>query len=107
MAKIVRIVLDTMESHPLHKKWVKLAETLAKELNAELKIIKEDYVYAISHGDTDELNMAWLPQLFAELENGEVKLILSQYPFDPATTQPSEEMALEEARKKIKEILES
>ncbi len=107
MTKIVKIVLDTAEHHPLHKAWLKLAENLAKELDVELEIKKEDYVFAIEHGETDDLGMAWLPQLFAETENGEVKLILSKYPFDPATTKPDEKIAHEEAKKKVEEILKS
>lgn len=107
MARIVRIVLDTAEHHPLHKAWLKLAETLAKELGVELEVKKEDYVYAIEHGETDDLGMAWLPQLFAVLDTGEVKLVLSKYPFNPQTTKPDEEAALREAKEKLREILES
>jgi len=105
MGKIVKLILDTAEHHPLHKAWLKLAETLSKELNVDLEVRKEDYVFAIEHGETDDLGMAWLPQLFAELEDGSIKLILSQYPFDPSTTKPNEKMAYEEAKKKIEEIL--
>ena len=105
MGKIRKIVLDTIEFHPLHKAWVRLGEEIARDLGVDLEIIKEDYVYAITHGDTDDLGMAWLPQLFAELEDGAVRLILSQYPFDPQTTSPDEERALEEARKRVKEII--
>ncbi|MCE4620873.1 MAG: hypothetical protein F7B95_00340 [Desulfurococcales archaeon] len=104
MARIVKLVLDTAEHHPLHKAWLKLAETLANELGVELEVKKEDYVFAVEHGDTDDLGMAWLPQLFAILDNGEVKVVLSKYPFDPKTTKPDEGLALEEARKKLKEL---
>ncbi|MEB3779593.1 MAG: hypothetical protein GSR85_05105 [Desulfurococcales archaeon] len=104
MGKIRKIVLDTIEFHPLHKAWVKLGEQIAKDLGVDFEVLKEDYVYAINYGDTDDLGMAWLPQLFAELEDGSVKLILSQYPFDPQTTSPDEEKAIEEARRKVEEI---
>ncbi len=107
MARIVKLVLDTAEHHPLHKAWLKLAETLANELGVELEVKKEDYVFAVEHGDTDDLGMAWLPQLFAILDNGEVKVVLSKYPFDPKTTKPDEGLALEEARKKLKELQEA
>ncbi|MEB2836811.1 MAG: hypothetical protein GSR80_000938 [Desulfurococcales archaeon] len=107
MARIAKLVLDTIKHHPLHKMWLNLAKSLAEELGVELEVKEEDYVYAIDHGDTDELGMAWLPQLFAVLDNGEVKLVLSQFPFDPKTTKPDPQAALEEARRKIKEILES
>ncbi|MEB3860880.1 MAG: hypothetical protein GSR84_01495 [Desulfurococcales archaeon] len=104
MGKIKKIILDTIESHPLHKAWLKLAEQLAKDAGVEVEVKKEDYVFAITHGDTDDLGMAWLPQLFAELEDGSIKLILSQFPFDPKTTQPDPEEALRQAREKLREI---
>ena len=104
MARIVKLVLDTAEHHPLHKAWLKLSQALSEEFNVELEVRREDYVYAINHGETDELGMAWLPQLFAEMEDGSVRLVLSRYPFDPATTKPDEEKALEEARSRIREI---
>jgi hypothetical protein len=104
VARVVKLILDTIEHHPLHSKWVDLARKLAEELGVELEIIKEDYTFAIEHGDTDELGMAWLPQLFAVTEDGEVKLVLSQYPFDPKTTKPDPQAALEEARRRLAEI---
>lgn len=107
MPRIVKVILDTADFHPLHRAWVQLAETLAKELGVELEVKNEDYLYAIQHGETDELGMAWLPQLFVQLDDGSVKLVLSRYPFDPTTVKPSEEMALKEARERIREILSS
>jgi len=105
MGKIVKLVLDTAEFHPLHNAWLRLAEQLAKELGVELEVKKEDYIFAIEHGKTDDLGMAALPQLFAVLEDGTVKLVLGEYPFDPATTKPDEKMAYEQAKKAIEEIL--
>ena len=104
MGKIVKIVLDTAKFHPLHKAWLSLAEKLAKELNVELEVKEEDYMYAIEHGKTDDLGMAALPQLFAVLDNGEVKLVLGEYPFDPATTKPDERLAYEAAKRAVEEI---
>ncbi len=105
MGKVRKVVLDTAEFHPLHKNWLSLAQIISKELGVELEVKKEDYVYAISYGDKDDLGMAWLPQLFLEMEDGSVRLVMSQYPFDPATTKPSDSMALEEARRKVTEIV--
>jgi len=107
MPRVVKVILDTADFHPLHKAWVKLAETLARELGVELEIKNEDYIYAIQYGETDDLGMAWLPQLFVQLDDGSVKLVLSRYPFDPATVKPSEELALKEARERINAILSS
>jgi len=105
VGKIVKLVLDTAKFHPLHKAWLSLAEKLAGELGVELEVKEEDYMYAIEHGKTDDLGMAALPQLFAVLEDGTVKLVLGEYPFDPATTKPDERMAYEQAKKAIEEIL--
>jgi len=107
MPRVVKVILDTADFHPLHKAWVKLAETLARELGVELEIKNEDYIYAIQYGETDDLGMAWLPQLFVQLDDGSVRLVLSRYPFDPATVKPSEELALKEARERINAILSS
>ena len=107
MARIVKVILDAANFHPLHRDWTRLAETLARELGVELEVRNEDYLYAIQYGETDELGMAWLPQLFVQLDDGSVKLVLSRYPFDPATVKPSEEMAFKEARERINAILSS
>jgi len=105
MAKIKKIILDTAEFHPLHKAWLNLAKRLAEELGVELEVKKEDYLFAIEHGETDDLGMASLPQLFAELEDGRIVLILAEYPFDPKTTKPDKEMAYQAAKKRLEEIL--
>ena len=105
MARIVKLVLDTAKHHPLHKAWMRLAQRLAEEIGVELEVKEEDYVFAVEHGDTDDLGMAWLPQLFAVLEDGTVKVVLSQYPFDPKTTKPDDEAAYREALKRLKEII--
>ncbi len=104
MGKIVKIVLDTAPFHPLHSMWVKLSEEIAKELGVELEIKKEDYMYAITHGETDDLGMAWLPQLFAVTSEGKVELLLSRFPFNPVTTKPDEEQARKQVLQRIKEI---
>ncbi len=105
MAKIVKVILDTAEFHPLHKAWLNLAKRLAEELGAELEVKKEDYLFAIEHGETDDLGMASLPQLFVQLDDGRIILVMSEYPFDPKTTKPDKNMAYEYAKKKIEEIL--
>lgn len=105
MPKVVKLILDTAKHHPLHKAWLRLAEKLAEEYGLELEVKEEDYMFAVEHGDTDDLGMAWLPQLFAVLEDGTVKVVLSQYPFDPKTTKPDESMAYEEAKRRLREIM--
>jgi len=107
MAKIVRLVLDDLPSHPLSKKWRELAEKLAKEYGLELKVIVEDYMYAVNHGETDDLGMTWLPQLFAEDEEGKVYLVLSRFPFNEATGDPDPEKAYQEAKKRLEELLKN
>ncbi|BAN90784.1 hypothetical protein [Aeropyrum camini] len=104
MGKIVKVILDDLPHHPLHKMWLELAEKIAKELGVELEVKKEDYVFAMEHGDTDDLGMTWLPQLFVQLEDGSVKLVMSQFPFDPATGKSDPDKAYEEAKSKVEAI---
>lgn len=72
-----------------------------KGLDKEIRI--EDYVLLVEHGDTDDLGMAWLPQLLVELDNGEIKLLLSRMPLDE-NLQPSLELAKKEVLRKLEEI---
>jgi hypothetical protein len=103
MAKVVKLILVTAKDHPQHKLWVKLLDKLAEELGVEKEIKIEDYLLLTEHGDTDELGMPWLPQLLAQLDNGEIKVVLSRMPLNKAL-QPDIELGLQEARKKIEEI---
>ncbi len=80
MAKPVRIVLVTAKHHPLHGKWVEVAQRVAKELGLQLEIREEDYMFLNEYGDKDEYGMAWLPQLFVVMDNGKVQLLLSKMP---------------------------
>jgi hypothetical protein len=107
VAKIKKIILDTAEFHPLHKAWLNLAKRVAEELGVDLEVKKEDYIFAIEHGQTDDLGMASLPQLFAELEDGRIVLLLAEYPFDPKTTKPDKDLAYKAVREKLEELSSS
>ncbi len=78
MAGVRKLVLVTEQSHDLHKHFSGLAERLSKELNIPLEYRWGDYVYVTQHGDSDELGITWLPQLFAELDEGTVVKVLTQ-----------------------------
>ncbi|MEM4043424.1 MAG: hypothetical protein QXU60_03340 [Sulfolobales archaeon] len=54
-------------------------------------------MYANEHGEKDDFGFAWLPQLFVELDDGRVVLVLSKIPFNTATLKPD----LDEAKKII------
>ncbi len=97
------MILVTATHHPQHKLWVQLLEEIAKEKGLDKEIRIEDYMLLVEHGDTDDLGMAWLPQLLVELDNGEIKLLLSRMPLDEKL-QPSVELAKKEALKKLEEI---
>jgi len=94
MPSVKKIVLVTAEHHPYHKLWVRMAEKISKELDVPLDVKIEDYVYVNEYGDKDEFGMAWLPQILAELDDGSVRVLLSQLPLNQAL-QPDEEKALE------------
>ena len=78
MAKAKKLILVTSDGHPQHKYFRKIAEKLANEAGLELETKKDDYVFLTEHGESDELGLTWLPQLFAELENGRVVKLLTQ-----------------------------
>ncbi len=72
------MVLVTDKDHALHKHFSEISEKLSKELNIPLEYKWGDYVYVSQYGDSDELGITWLPQLFAELEDGTVIKVLTQ-----------------------------
>jgi len=78
LGKISKLILVTESKHPLHKYFMKLAERLAKEFNLEKEIRYEDYMFLIEHGDTNELGMAWLPQLLAQTDDGKIVKVLTK-----------------------------
>ncbi len=103
MPKPVKLILVTAKDHPQHKMWVKMAEELSKEFGVELEVRYEDYLLLTEHGETDELGMAWLPQLLVELDNGEIKPLLSRMPLNEAL-QPDPEKAKEAVREKLRQL---
>ncbi len=103
MTRVKKLILVTATHHPLHGLWMKLVEEIASELGLDKEVRYEDYVILTEYGDTDEFGMAWLPQLLAELEDGSIKLIMSQMPLNEAL-QPDYEKAREVILSKIKEL---
>ncbi|MEM0340167.1 MAG: hypothetical protein QXN05_01295 [Acidilobaceae archaeon] len=104
MVKPSKIILVSAEFHPLHKDWLRLAQRLASSLGIDLEVKLEDYVFVNQYGEKDDFGMAWLPQLFLVLEENNVFLLLSQYPFDKTTLKPDESLAIQEVKKKLKEL---
>ena len=104
MGRVAKIILVDLPHHPYSKHWKALAEKIANELGVPLEVKNEDYVFAIEHGETDDLGMASLPQLFAVLEGGEIRLLLARFPFNPTTLQADPEEAYRVVKEKIKEV---
>lgn len=84
MGKLSRLILVTADHHPLHKYFKELAEELSKKYGVPLEVRTEDYLFLIEHGDTDEYGMAWVPQLLAELDSGEIVKVLTKPVLDSA-----------------------
>jgi hypothetical protein len=101
MEQVRKLILVTAEHHPLHRVWVNVAEQVAAELDAELEIREEDYVFLNMYGDKDEYGMAWLPQLFAEMSDGSIILLLSKMPLT-ADHKPDTNRAVTEALAKLR-----
>ncbi len=102
MAKPVEIILDTAKHHPYSKMWENIAKAVAEKLGVELKILEEDYMFAIDHGITDDLGMAALPQIMVKMDDGSIKPVLAQLPLG-ADYKPDPDKAVEIAVKKIEE----
>ncbi len=83
MTMIKKLVLVTSEGHPQHKYFVSVANVVRDKLGVELEIRKDDYVYLTNYGATDELGLTWLPQLLAELDNGDVIKVLTEPKLTP------------------------
>ena len=105
MVKLKKIYLVTATHHPYHELWSKLAKEIADKLNTELEVKYEDYLFLMEHGDTDEYGMAWVPQMFAELDDGSIKLLLSNMPLNESLG-PDYEKAKEIVLEKIRELTE-
>lgn len=103
MAKPAKLILVTAKDHPHHKLWVRLTEEVAKEAGLEYEVRYEDYLLLTEHGDTDELGMAWLPQLLVQLDNGEIRPLLSRLPLNKAL-QPDPEEAKKQILQKLREL---
>jgi hypothetical protein len=93
---IKRLILVTATHLPQHKYFMQLANELAKELNIPLQVLEEDYVFVNTYGEKDEFGMAWLPQLFAEID-GEIKPVLTRFPINEKTL----DYDMEKARQQV------
>ncbi len=78
MGKVKKVILVTEQGHPLHNHFNKIASRLSKELNVELELRYSDYVFVTQYGDTDDLGLTWLPQMFVELDDGSIVKVLTQ-----------------------------
>ncbi len=103
MAKPVKLILVTAKDHPQHKLWIRLLDEVAKETGLEKEVKIEDYLLLTEHGDTDELGMPWLPQLLVQLDNGEIKVLISRLPLNKAL-QPDVEQAKKIVLEKLREL---
>jgi|UniRef100_A0A7J2U1F2 hypothetical protein len=95
---IKKLILVTAKHLPQHKYFENLAKQLSKELNTPLDIVEEDYVFVNTYGEKDEFGMAWLPQLFAQIDD-EIKPILTRLPINEKTLDVDIEKAREIALK--------
>jgi len=103
VARPVKLILVTAKDHPQHKLWLKLLDQIAAETGLEKEVRIEDYLLLTEHGDTDELGMPWLPQLLVQLDNGEIKVLISRLPLNKAL-QPDIGEARKIVLEKIREL---
>jgi len=106
MAKLSKLILVTADHHPLHKYFKEIAEELSKKYGVPLEVRMEDYLFLIQYGDTDEFGMAWVPQLLAQLDTGEVVKVLTKPVLD-SMGNISKENDLRESTQNIERALGS
>ncbi len=100
LPKVKKIILVSARHHPLHRVWEEVAREISSRVNVELEVREEDYIFLNQYGEKDEYGLAWLPQLFAELEGGRIILLLSKMPLDHSL-KPDKEQAIKEALSKL------
>lgn len=103
MPRVKKLILVTAEHHPTHRLFKQVAAELGRELGVEVEERIEDYVFLIQHGETDEFGMAWVPQLLAELDTGEVKPVLTKMPFNERL-KSDPELGRREALERIRQL---
>ena len=75
---VKKLILVSSEDHVQHKYFLKVAQALKEKLGIDLELKENDYVYLSKYGETDELGLTWIPQLLAEMDNGEVIKVLTE-----------------------------
>jgi len=106
MVRLSRLILVTADHHPLHKYFKEIAEELSKKYGVPLEVRVEDYLFLIQYGDTDEFGMAWVPQLLAQLDTGEIVKVLTKPVLD-SMGNISKENDLRESTQNIERALGS
>lgn len=106
MVRLSRLILVTADHHPLHKYFKEIAEELSKKYGVPLEVRVEDYLFLIQYGDTDEFGMAWVPQLLAQLDTGEIVKVLTKPVLD-SMGNISKENDLRESTQNIEKALGS
>ncbi len=104
MPSVKRVILVTAKHLPQHLYFEKIARDLSSKLGVNLEVKEEDYEFLSNYGEKDEFGMAWAPQLFVELEDGSVKVVLSKLPIDTQTLKIDVDKARREVEEKLKEL---
>jgi hypothetical protein len=97
---IKRLILVTAKHHPSDKFFKEVLEEVSIKLGVQKEIKEEDYIFANTYGEKDEFGFAWLPQLFAEYEDGTIKPLITQIPLDKNLS-PDKEAAIREVLSKV------
>ena len=97
MTKVRKIILVTAAHLPQHRYFRRIAYELSKKLGVPQEVRQEDYVFLSEYGKKDDFGMAWAPQLFAELDDGRIVVVLSELPIDPKTLKIDAEEGLRKA----------
>jgi len=79
---VKRIILALAEGAPLRRQMERMCKKVAEELGISFDVLVDDWDFLYKHAERDELGGIDLPQVFIELETGEIKHVLTRLPLD-------------------------
>jgi len=81
-SKVRKLIIVTSSYDPLKGKITGLVSKVANELGVGYEVREEDWDLLVKYGERDEIGGLDLPQVFAELEDGTIRHLLTRIPLD-------------------------
>ncbi len=102
--RIKKIIVVTAKWAPLSTRILKIVHKISEKHNIEVEEREEDWMFLKKYGEKDELGGTDIPQVFLELENGDIVHVLTKLPLNEMG-KVDEEKAEEIIEEKISSLL--